>query len=102
MVEAGVVTERHYKAGHISGEGEHVQWSEVGAQVGSHTDEGHPAVLVEELYKQCRTEVLTQDEDENFMSFSLDSRGLLQACTYFPIQCADDCSRGPTISELIF
>jgi hypothetical protein len=100
VVEDGVVTERHYKQAHING-GSHEQWSELGADVGSHV-QGFAPVLIDALYDECRDEVLVQDEEENLMSFSLDSRGLLQACTYFPRNCADDCERGPRISSLTF
>ena len=101
VVKNGVVTERHYKAQHASG-GQASAWSEIGAQVGSHTDEGFPAVLVDALYDECRTQVLTQDETRNWMSFSVDQNGFLQACTYTPMECQDDCSRGPTISSIDF
>lgn len=100
VVANGVVTERHYKAQHTSG-GEATIWSEYGAEVGSHTDEGFAPVLLDALYDECRTSVLTQDEDTNWMQFSLDERGLLQACTYTPMACQDDCTRGPVISELL-
>jgi hypothetical protein len=100
VVEDGVVTERHYKESHING-GHHEQWSELGADVGSHF-QGFQPLLIDALYDECRDDVLTQDEDENRMSFALDARGLLQACTYFPRNCADDCERGPRISNLEF
>jgi hypothetical protein len=98
VVESGVVVERHFKAQH-AGAPESRQWSELGAEVGSH-DEAFPPLLIDALYDQCETEVLSQDEDDNFMSFALDQRGLLQVCTFFPKNCADDCGRGPVISNL--
>ncbi len=99
VVANGVVTERHYKAQHVAG-GPTTQWSETGAQVGSHQDEGFPAVTIDALYEECRTQVLTQNENDNWMQFSTDERGFLQACTYTPMSCQDDCSRGPTISSI--
>ena len=97
VVEDGVVVERHYKA--QSGTNV-VQWSEIGDEVGTHEGEGHRVALIDDLYEECKTEVLTQDEDENFMNLSFDENGLLQSCTYFPRNCADDCSRGPVISVI--
>lgn len=47
-------------------------------------------------------DVLTQNENDNWMRFSVDERGFLQACTYTPMACQDDCSRGPTIDTLVF
>lgn len=101
VVVNGVVTERFYKAGHVDGTNL-TSWHEVGAEVGSHTDEGFPAILVDALYEDCRTKVLTQDENKNFMNFSVDERGLLQVCTFTPMACQDDCSRGPVINTLVF
>ena len=101
VVNNGVVVERHYKAQHLSG-GEATMWSEYGADVGSHTDEGFAPVLVDALYDECRTQVLTQDETKNWMSFGLDGNGFLQVCTYTPMGCQDDCARGPSITEISF
>jgi hypothetical protein len=100
VVENGVVTERHYKAQHISG-GDSTQWSETGAQVGTH-DEGFPAVTVDALYTECKDTVLVQDENKNWMNFGVDERGFLQVCTYTPMACQDDCTRGPVLSTLTF
>ena len=101
VVKNGVVTERHYKEQHLSG-GEAVTWSEIGAQVGSHADQGFAPVLVDALYEECRTNVLTQDEDRNWMNFGVDENGFLQVCTYTPMECQDDCSRGPSITSIDF
>jgi hypothetical protein len=100
VVKNGVVVERTYKAQHVSG-GEPTIWTETGAEVGTH-DEGAEPVLVDALYEECRGRVLTQDEDKNWMSFSLDDQGLLQHCTFTPMGCQDDCARGPTISSITF
>jgi len=100
VVANGLVVERHYKEQHISG-GDSSGWSETGAEVGSH-EEGFPAVTVDALYDQCATEVLTQNENTNWINFSTDDNNLLQACTYTPMACQDDCSRGPVISTLEF
>jgi hypothetical protein len=101
VVDSGVVVERHYKAQHHNAGGDAVTWSEIGAEVGTHT-EGHRVALIDDLYDECESEVLTQDEEQNFINLSFDQAGLLQACTYFPIHCADDCSRGPVITEIRF
>jgi hypothetical protein len=100
VVAGGVVVERTYKAQHVSG-GDSTQWTETGADIGSH-DEGHPALTVDALYTECATEVLTQDDQANWINFSTDDNNFLQACTYTPKLCQDDCSRGPVISTLVF
>jgi hypothetical protein len=96
VVEAGVVTERHYK--------DQLHdlvntWSEFGDEVGSHA-QGHAPVILGALYDECQGEVLTKDPDENFINLTFDEAGLLQVCTYFPRHCADDCSRGPVITSI--
>jgi hypothetical protein len=100
VVAQGLVIERHFKSQHISG-GDSTQWSETGADVGSH-DEGFPAVTVDALYDECATTVLTKDEDNNWINFSTDANQFLQACTYTPMNCQDDCTRGPVLSTLQF
>lgn len=100
VVANGIVVERHYKAQALSG-GDSTQWSETGADVGSH-QEGHPAVTVDALYDECKNVTLTQDEDKNFINFTVDQDNFLQVCTYTPLACQDDCTRGPVISTLEF
>lgn len=99
VVKGGVVVERHYKAQLGA---DVTSWSELGAEVGSHTDEGHPVALVDDLYDECRDEVLTRDEDENFMNLAFDDAGLLQTCTSFHRLCNDDCDRGPKLGFISF
>lgn len=98
VVEAGVIVERRFEARYP--DGTETQWTEVGAEVGSHTDQGFGPVLVDFLYQECRERVLTQDETTNTIQLALDERGFLQACTFTPIGCYDGCTRGPTISSL--
>jgi hypothetical protein len=94
VVEAGVIVERHFK----SQFGADVNtWSELGAEVGSHTDEGHPLALVDDLYQECAAEVLTVDLEQHFVSLGFDDAGLLQTCTAFHRLCNDDCDRGPKL-----
>jgi hypothetical protein len=100
VVQAGVVVERRFAAQGGDGAPERA-WTETGAEVGSN-DEGAPPLLIDALYDQCENDVLTQDEEANFMTFRLDARNLLQVCTYFPKHCADDCSQGPTIASISF
>jgi hypothetical protein len=99
VVEAGVVVERHYKS---SFGADVTTWSEVGAEVGSHSDEGHPVALVDDLYDECKDQVLTRDDQENFINLAFDDAGLLQTCTSFHRQCNDDCDRGPKIGFISF
>lgn len=101
VVEDGVVIERHYKAQHAGG-GDSTQWSELGADVGSH-DEGHAPVLLDDLYDECANEILTLDADEYWINLSIDpDDGLLRSCTAAHRQCQDDCARGPNVTSITF
>ncbi len=99
-VAQGVVIERTFKSQHVSG-GESTQWTETGAEVGSH-DEGFAAVTVDALYEECATTVLTKNDEINWINFSTDDNNFLQACTFTPKNCQDDCTRGPVLSTLEF
>ena len=50
---------------------------------------------LEQLYLGCCEEVLTQPPEENDLTFSTDGQGMMAACSYFPLNCADGCSAGP-------
>jgi hypothetical protein len=101
VVKDGAVTERLYKAQHISG-GESTQWSEVGSEIGSHP-EGASASTIDALYTVCAEEILTQDEDTHWINLFIDSDdGILRNCSASHRLCSDDCSFGPNIATLDF
>jgi hypothetical protein len=97
VVENGVVVERRFRK--ISGDAV-TMWNEVGSDVGSRTDEGHPAVALDAVYDECQNHVLTRDEGENLLDVSVHADGLLATCTYSPFACNGDCSRGPRITSV--
>ena len=99
VVESGVVVERHFKSQFGA---DVTTWSEVGGEVGSHSDEGHPVALVDDLYDECEGQVLTRDEEEHFIHLAFDDAGLLQTCTSFHRLCNDDCDRGPKLGFISF
>ena len=55
--------------------------------------------LIEELYDECRDVVLQQDPETNSIRVTFFETGVLSSCTYFPENCADDCSFGPSLSS---
>ncbi len=99
VVENGVVVERHYSSQFGA---DSTSWTALGAEVGSHTDEGHAVALVDDLYAECATQVLTRDQDATIFNLSFDEAGLLQTCTSFDRQCNDDCDRGPKLGFISF
>jgi len=94
-VEGGVVVARSYE------DSSEVVWIETGAELGSH-EAGYDALTMPELYEECRDEVLTQDPESNEVVFLTDERGLLQTCTYRPLECDDDCTLGIAIESVQF
>jgi len=102
LVEEGDVVERAFKQQIGEGEGSSTTtWMETGAEVGSHTG-AHRVATLDDLYAECADEVLTKDPSENFINLSFSPEGLLQVCTYRPIHCADDCTFGPVITDVLF
>ncbi|MDX9719703.1 MAG: hypothetical protein RBU37_03085 [Myxococcota bacterium] len=49
---------------------------------------------VTESWQECATVVLTQNPDENWSGVSFGKDGELISCSYFPMNCVDDCSEG--------
>ncbi len=78
------------------------QWQEDGSdEIGTHKRGATPKTM-DQLYRQCRSEVLSKSAQENYISLSFDENNLLRQCTYTPMSCADDCSFGVNISDLQF
>lgn len=99
VVQGGVVVERSY----LQTFGAEVeQWTETGADVGSHTDRGHAVALLGDLYDICENEILPLDDGEHWMHLAFDDAGLLRACTATHKLCQDDCDRGPKIGFIQF
>lgn len=99
VVEAGVVVERI--ATTTSGADiDKLLFHETGDEVGTNSS-AHDVALIDDLYAECKSDVLTKDEDEHFINLSFDG-GLLQSCTSFHRLCQDDCTRGPVITSIEF
>lgn len=76
-------------------------WTEVGAEVGSHSGVTGAALprTMDQLYEGCLRDVVIRDPKENLINFQADDRGVLEACIYFPRGCADDCGVGVIVSD---
>jgi hypothetical protein len=96
-VRNDVVVSEAYTATDSAGQVTH--WIEMGADVGSH--DGMPAPTVEAVYDACEKDVLTRDPATNEIRLSFGNPdGVLSACVYTPLNCADDCTFGPRIGTL--
>lgn len=78
------------------------QWHETSTQELGHHKEGAPLKTIEELYAQCRDEVLTLSKHDNEFYIKFDQQGILEHCTSRNKHCADDCSTGVNIKNLQF
>ena len=73
-------------------------WTEQGAEVGTHGEESgaEPPRTVEQLYEECRNDVLSKSRLENGIYLWFYNDVLFQ-CYYYPNDCADDCAVGPSV-----
>lgn len=86
----------------FSPEGEELlSWTEDAASLGGHPEGGAP-LTIDQIYKRCRSEILSKDAEENWITLTFREDGVLEHCSYFPRNCADDCDVGFTISSLDF
>jgi len=73
-------------------------WAETAGEIGVH-QMGAPAETMDQLYDDCRREVLGKDRSTNMVYFHYDERGVLMSCAYTPVGCQDDCVIGVGISD---
>lgn len=102
-VQGNEVVTRAYEASYTNDEGEEIteSWTEESAAVGSHEAGAEPRTI-EELYLECREDVLTEDTAENEFYLEFRNEGVLSSCYYRPLNCQDDCLFGVGIDDLDF
>jgi hypothetical protein len=97
-VADGAVVARSQKSWGVDDMGNTVpgeEWTETGADVGSHQGACAEPLLLEDLYGICLSDTLCQDPASNSIQVALDKDdGLLRTCSYFPQDCEDDCLEG--------
>ena len=101
-VSSDVVSSRGYVAGDSGcpptpDGGITENWSESGAQVGTHTD-GAPAETVEQLFAECQS-ILALDPSQYSFALTIGFLGIPVTCKATLKQCADDCTTGIQINE---
>jgi len=69
--------------------------------IGSHK-EGFVAINLDNVYAQCRSNILIQDPIENEIYFETENDGLISKCGIFPINCSDDCFMGVIIESITY
>ena len=83
------------------GQMEMVKWDEYGEEIGS-PPQGFAPQTMDELYTQCKEEILSQNPEANRIVFLRDKRGVMQICTYSPKGMVDDNVIGIRINSLQF
>ena len=73
-------------------------WTEDASALGSHAA-GAPPLTIDEIYDRCASTVLAKDPAANLITLTFHDDGVLDTCTYFPKNCADDCAVGYRISS---
>lgn len=102
-VRGSVVVTRAYESHYQNDAGEDVSeaWTEEGAAVGSH-ESGTDLVTIDALYSECRTEVLTQNSQDNVFYLDFHTNGALKTCEDRPLACVDDYLFGVRVDALEF
>lgn len=101
VVTKDQVSERHYESWGRE-PGSMRQWSEtVPNELGSHKA-GASLKTMDELYVECRDEVLIKNSSKFDVKLILGRQGEIKTCTYQHTFCADDCTRGIRVSNFSF
>jgi len=101
FVRDDAVVRREYRAWDADRR-ETMHWIEdVPDKLGIHK-EGAPLQTVEKLYEDCRDILATKNNEENDIHLGFDANGILGYCLFAPKNCADDCSSGVRINNLVF
>jgi hypothetical protein len=94
QVRGDKVVQRRYQAGATD-------WTETGAEVGTHPDRhAAPALTIDQLHDACAAEVLAQSRASHLVRLTVGEDHLLTECSATPRDCADDCRAGYYISAV--
>ena len=74
-------------------------WSESYNDLDSH-NQGSPAKTLDQLYQQCKTEVLNQPQINATLNFVVDQFNILQECSITQHNCHSACTQGIRIQGL--
>jgi hypothetical protein len=78
----------------------HYSWVEdTLKELGSH-NEGFIPITLDEVYIQCRQNILVQDPVRYYVEFDTQNNGLISRCTYYPTNESDGADRGVFISSI--
>ncbi|HEV7379911.1 MAG TPA: hypothetical protein VGN64_08975 [Dyadobacter sp.] len=103
-VENGIIIQRQYHSygykDDVSPEKEvKSEWVEGKSEIGSHTNEGAPAVTLDEIYDRAENEWLIKRKGADTF-FSADNGGMISSAGYVNDGCQDDCFTGIRITAI--
>jgi hypothetical protein len=99
-VEKGVVVQKRFEAFDRDGQTTSA-FAEGPDEIGSHS-RGESAKTMDALYEDCAVSYLAQNPETHTLSLEFSEEGVLTSCTYRPLNCADDCSKGLNSVTLIW
>ena len=76
-----------------------ISWTESYADLGAH-DQGSPARTIDQLYHQCKSEILNQAQSKYSIQFKVDAFNVIKECSYTKKQCNSQCTKGIRIQGL--
>ncbi len=74
-------------------------WIEPFAELNLH-NQGTPAKTIDELYRQCKFQILNKPLSEYAITLKIDRFNLLQQCSYRQLNCAKNCTKGIRLQGL--
>jgi len=98
QIENGQVEYRDYFEWH-QGNTPSLIWSEPFAELNTH-NQGMPVKTIDELYQQCKLQIINKPGDQYSVKLELDAFNILQQCSYTQLSCRSNCTSGIRISGL--
>jgi len=98
QIENGQVEYRDYFEWH-QGNTPSLIWSEPFADLNTH-NQGMPVKTIDELYQQCKLQIINKPIEQYSVQLKLDAFNILQQCSYTQLSCSAKCTSGIRISGL--
>jgi hypothetical protein len=76
-----------------------LSWSESFSELNLHT-QGASAKTLDQLYQQCKNQILTKPKAQHKITLSVDRFNILQQCSYTVNNCSTNCTKGIRIQGL--
>jgi hypothetical protein len=74
-------------------------WTEDYAKLGTH-NQGASVKTLDQLYQQCKSQILNQPQSNHSITFKVDQLNVLQQCSFTRLSCTSQCTQGIRIQGL--